>query len=171
MHCSIVLRKELSSAHHRGNTKHTGTLSVRLMRFLQDQVRKKRPDGQDIQLIVSTHSLNLASEIELDKMVILKNRTAFSLFRKHRIGQEHHCPAYPTDGASPPHRRPWRLRQSHLTEFRTCFTHMVHVFPCRKTGDGTSLYFSDDLGFAAALSNLATRDDNGTSKHSDNSLT
>ena len=104
MHCSIVLRKELSSAHHRGNTKHTGTLSVRLMRFLQDQVRKKRPDGQDIQLIVSTHSLNLASEIELDKMVILKNRTAFSLFRKHRIGQEHHCPAYPTDDASPPQR-------------------------------------------------------------------
>ena len=28
---------------------------------------------------------------------------------------------------------------------------MVHVFPCRKTGDSTSLYFSDDLGLAAAL--------------------
>jgi hypothetical protein len=59
----------------------------------------------------------------------------------------------------------------HLTEFRTCFTHMVRVFLCRKTGDKASLSFSDDSGFAAALSNLATRDGNGTSKHSDNSLT
>lgn len=50
---------------------------LRLMQFLQSHV--DRPDGQKIQVIVTTHSPNLASEIRLDNMVLIKDRRAFSL--------------------------------------------------------------------------------------------
>jgi putative ATP-dependent endonuclease of OLD family len=53
---------------------------LRLMRFLQNQVNKKRADGQQIQIILSTHSPNLAAEIHLDNLVLLRNRAAFPLF-------------------------------------------------------------------------------------------
>ena len=52
---------------------------LRLMRFLQNQVSKKRADGQQIQIILSTHSPNLASEIDLNNLVLLRNRTAFPM--------------------------------------------------------------------------------------------
>lgn len=55
---------------------------LRLMAFLRDQAAKKRADGQQIQIIVTTHSPNLASEIKLDELVLLKNRRAFSLSKE-----------------------------------------------------------------------------------------
>lgn len=47
---------------------------LRVMTFLQTQAVEKR-----IQVIVTTHSPNLASAIELDNMVMIHNRRAFSL--------------------------------------------------------------------------------------------
>ncbi|MBY3186058.1 AAA family ATPase [Rhizobium laguerreae] len=52
---------------------------LRLMDFLQSQVEKVRPDGQSIQIIVTTHSPNLASEISLQNISLLKDRKAFLL--------------------------------------------------------------------------------------------
>jgi putative ATP-dependent endonuclease of OLD family len=52
---------------------------LRLMDFLQSQVEKVRPDGQKIQIIVTTHSPNLASEISLQNISLLKDRKAFLL--------------------------------------------------------------------------------------------
>lgn len=52
---------------------------LRLMAFLRDHAAKKRADGQQIQIIVTTHSPNLASEIKLDELVLLKSRHTFSL--------------------------------------------------------------------------------------------
>ena len=52
---------------------------LRLMDFLQSQVDNTRVDGQKIQVIVTTHSPNLASEVRLDNMVIIKDGKAFSL--------------------------------------------------------------------------------------------
>lgn len=52
---------------------------LRLMEFLQSHV--DRTNGQKIQIIVTTHSPNLASEIKLDNIVMIKDRKAFSLAR------------------------------------------------------------------------------------------
>lgn len=52
---------------------------LRLMDFLQTQAGTPRADGQTIQIIVTTHSPNLASEIKLDNMVLIKDRKAFPL--------------------------------------------------------------------------------------------
>ena len=54
---------------------------LRLMDFLQTQASTPRADGQTIQVIVTTHSPNLASEVKLDNMVLIKNRRAFPLAR------------------------------------------------------------------------------------------
>jgi len=47
---------------------------LRVMKYLQEQAKE-----QGIQIIVTTHSPNLASAIELDNMVIIHNRFAYSL--------------------------------------------------------------------------------------------
>ena len=52
---------------------------LRLMQFLQDQAGIRRPDGQKIQIIVTTHSPNLASAIKLDNLVLVQDGKAFSL--------------------------------------------------------------------------------------------
>lgn len=52
---------------------------LRLMQFLQHQADTQRPDGQKIQIIVTTHSPNLASAIRLNNLVLLQNGKAFSL--------------------------------------------------------------------------------------------
>ncbi|MER9729877.1 AAA family ATPase [Mesorhizobium sp. M0217] len=52
---------------------------LRLMGFLQSHVGKVKDDGQKIQVIVTTHSPNLASEIKLDNMVLIKDCKAFPL--------------------------------------------------------------------------------------------
>jgi putative ATP-dependent endonuclease of the OLD family len=54
---------------------------LRLMGFLQDQIKTPRADGQQIQIIVTTHSPNLASDIKLDNIVLIRDRKAFSLSR------------------------------------------------------------------------------------------
>ena len=52
---------------------------LRLMQFLQGQAGIQRPDGQKIQIIVTTHSPNLASAIWLDNLVLVQDGKAFSL--------------------------------------------------------------------------------------------
>ena len=52
---------------------------LRLMSFLQDQVKKVRPDGQQIQIVVTTHSPNLASDLRLDNLVLIERGRAFPL--------------------------------------------------------------------------------------------
>ena len=52
---------------------------LRLMQFLQDQAETARRDGQKIQIIVTTHSPNLASAIKLDNLVIMRGGRAFPL--------------------------------------------------------------------------------------------
>ncbi|AVC45672.1 MULTISPECIES: ATP-dependent nuclease [Rhizobium] len=52
---------------------------LRLMAFLQAQAEVVRPDGQRIQIIVTTHSPNLASDIKLDNLVLIRNGRAFSM--------------------------------------------------------------------------------------------
>ena len=52
---------------------------LRLMQFLQEQAEKPRPDGQKIQIIVTTHSPNLASTIKLSNLVLLNDGKAFPL--------------------------------------------------------------------------------------------
>lgn len=52
---------------------------LRLMQFLQDQAGTKRRDGQNIQIIVTTHSPNLASAIKLDNLVMMQDGRAFPL--------------------------------------------------------------------------------------------
>lgn len=46
---------------------------LRLMSFLQEQASKERADGQCIQIIVTTHSPNLASDVKLDNLVLVQN--------------------------------------------------------------------------------------------------
>ena len=46
---------------------------LRVMKSLQEQAKEK-----GIQIIVTTHSANLASAIELDDMVMIRNGRAFS---------------------------------------------------------------------------------------------
>lgn len=52
---------------------------LRLMQFLQNQAGVKRPDGQKIQIIVTTHSPNLASAIRLENLVMIQDGKAFPL--------------------------------------------------------------------------------------------
>lgn len=52
---------------------------LRLMAFLQAQADLVRPDGQRIQIIVTTHSPNLASDVKLDNLVLIRNGRAFSM--------------------------------------------------------------------------------------------
>lgn len=52
---------------------------VRLMSFLQAQAVQRRPDGQQIQIIVTTHSPNLASELELGNLALIEGARAFPL--------------------------------------------------------------------------------------------
>jgi putative ATP-dependent endonuclease of OLD family len=54
---------------------------LRLMDFLQNRIKTTRSDGQQIQIIVTTHSPNLASDISLDNIVLIRDRKAFSLSR------------------------------------------------------------------------------------------
>ncbi len=52
---------------------------LRLMSFLQNQAKKARPDGQRIQIIVTTHSPNLASDLHLDNLALIQDGRAFPL--------------------------------------------------------------------------------------------
>ena len=52
---------------------------LRLMQFLQDQAEMQREDGQQLQVVITTHSPNLASAIRLKNIVLLDSGRAFSL--------------------------------------------------------------------------------------------
>ncbi|MEI9988159.1 MAG: AAA family ATPase [Aliidongia sp.] len=52
---------------------------LRLMAFLQAQASKARADGQCIQIIVTTHSPNLASDVKLDNLVLVRNGRGYSM--------------------------------------------------------------------------------------------
>ncbi|MXY57708.1 MAG: AAA family ATPase [Gammaproteobacteria bacterium] len=54
---------------------------LRLIQFLQTQAEDLRADGQDIQILVTTHSPNLASAVRLDNLVLLEHGNAFPLHR------------------------------------------------------------------------------------------
>ena len=54
---------------------------LRLMSFLQAQASKPRADGQKIQIIVTTHSPNLASDLQLDNLALIEGGRAFPLCR------------------------------------------------------------------------------------------
>lgn len=56
---------------------------VRLMSFLQAQAAQSRPDGQQIQIIVTTHSPNLASELKLGNLALIEGARAFPLGEGH----------------------------------------------------------------------------------------
>lgn len=56
---------------------------LRLMQFLQAKAKQQRADTQQIQIIITTHSPNLASAIDLDNLVLLHGRKAFSLAFGH----------------------------------------------------------------------------------------
>lgn len=51
----------------------------RLMSFLREQADKPRPDGQQIQIIVTTHSPNLASDLHLDNLALIQGGRGFPL--------------------------------------------------------------------------------------------
>lgn len=52
---------------------------LRLVRFLQDQARIPRADGQNLQVLVTTHSSHLASDIKLSNLVLIRSGRAFSM--------------------------------------------------------------------------------------------
>ena len=52
---------------------------LRLMQFLQDQAERTREDGQQLQVIITTHSPNLASAIRLENIVLLDGGTVFPM--------------------------------------------------------------------------------------------
>lgn len=52
---------------------------LRLMSFLQQQAEQKRADEQYIQIIVTTHSPNLTSEINLDNLALIRNGHGYSM--------------------------------------------------------------------------------------------
>jgi putative ATP-dependent endonuclease of OLD family len=52
---------------------------LRLMAFLQDQAAKVRSDGQQIQIIVTTHSPSIASDLHLDNIVLVDGGRGFPL--------------------------------------------------------------------------------------------
>lgn len=60
---------------------------LRLMSFLQAQASKPRPDGQKIQIVVTTHSPNLGSDLQLDNLALIQGGRAFPLCRgKTQLG-------------------------------------------------------------------------------------
>lgn len=56
---------------------------VRLMSFLQAQAAQRRSDGQQIQIIVTTHSPNLTSELKLENLALIEGARAFPLGEGH----------------------------------------------------------------------------------------
>lgn len=52
---------------------------LRLMKFLQDKIDEKEEGFQDIQVIVTTHSPNLASSIHLKNLILMRDRRAYSM--------------------------------------------------------------------------------------------
>ena len=52
---------------------------LRLMQFLQDHLRKSQQSDHPIQALVSTHSPQLASQINLENLVIVQGGKAFSM--------------------------------------------------------------------------------------------
>lgn len=57
---------------------------LRLMQFLADQSSRSGANGQnEIQIILTTHSPNLASAIPLDSLVLIQGGNAFTLARGH----------------------------------------------------------------------------------------
>ncbi|NYT78804.1 AAA family ATPase [Alcaligenaceae bacterium] len=52
---------------------------LRLMAFLQAQAAKERADGQHIQIIVTTHSPSIASDLCLDNLVLIERGRGFPL--------------------------------------------------------------------------------------------
>lgn len=52
---------------------------LRLVSFLQEQAKRERTDGQRIQIIVTTHSPNLASDLNLDNLALIEGGRAFPL--------------------------------------------------------------------------------------------
>ena len=56
---------------------------LRLMQFLQAKAKEQRADAQKIQIIITTHSPNLTSAIDLDNLVLLHGRKAFPLAFGH----------------------------------------------------------------------------------------
>lgn len=56
---------------------------LRLMQFLQQRVSERQPGQQGIQIIITTHSPNLASAIDLDNLVLLHDGKAYSLAFGH----------------------------------------------------------------------------------------
>lgn len=56
---------------------------VRLMSFLQAQAAQSRPDGQQIQILVTTHSPHLASELKLGNLALIEGARAFPLGEGH----------------------------------------------------------------------------------------
>lgn len=56
---------------------------MRLMSFLQAQAAQRRSDGQQIQIIVTTHSPNLASELKLGNLALIESARAFPLGEDH----------------------------------------------------------------------------------------
>ncbi|MFA6242298.1 MAG: AAA family ATPase [Candidatus Hydrogenedentales bacterium] len=52
---------------------------LRLMQFLQQKASEPRADGQNMQTIVTTHSPNLASAIDLENIVLLHQGRAFPM--------------------------------------------------------------------------------------------
>ncbi|AJJ12733.1 AAA domain protein [Yersinia rohdei] len=52
---------------------------LRLMSFLQEQAKQERADHQRIQIIVTTHSPNLASDLHLDNIALIEGGRAFPL--------------------------------------------------------------------------------------------
>ena len=52
---------------------------LRLIQFLKEKVSEEIAKGQKIQVIITTHSPNLASAIDLDNLVFLQGRRAHSL--------------------------------------------------------------------------------------------
>lgn len=56
---------------------------LRLMQFLQQKANEKRDDGKRIQIIVTTHSPNLASALDLRNLVLLHGGQAFPLGVAH----------------------------------------------------------------------------------------
>lgn len=52
---------------------------VRLMTFLQNQISQARGDGQKLQIFVTTHSPNLASQIPLNNLVLMSDGKPFPM--------------------------------------------------------------------------------------------
>ncbi|MFC3801026.1 ATP-dependent endonuclease [Cohnella sp. GCM10012308] len=56
---------------------------LRVIQFLQEKVNESLSNGQKMQIIITTHSPNLASAIDLDNLVLLHNEKAYPLALGH----------------------------------------------------------------------------------------